>query len=175
MKIKIIDQSDAQRLYDFYHDNRLHLIPWEPERPESFYTFAYWDEQIRARDVEMLAGRAVFFIAVNDEGKMIASCNLTNIVHGVFQAGYLGYAVAREYEGKGVMKSLCQHVIHHAFDELKLNRIMANYLPRNERSGWLLESLGFEREGYAKRYLKIHGRWQDHVLMALVNPNSCDS
>ena len=175
MNIKISDRDDAQRLLDFYHENRTHLIPWEPERPDYFYTSEYWDEQIETREAEMLVGRALFFIALNDEGKMIASCNLTNIVHGVFQAGYLGYAVAKAYEGKGVMKSLCQHVIRHAFDELKLNRIMANYLPHNERSARLLESLGFEREGYARRYLKIHDRWQDHVLTALVNPNSSDN
>ena len=27
-----------------------------------------------------------------------------------------------------------------------------------------------EIEGYAKAYLNIAGRWQDHVLTALVNP-----
>lgn len=32
-----------------------------------------------------------------------------------------------------------------------------------------LEHLGFEREGYAKAYLNIGGRWQDHVLTALVS------
>lgn len=174
MKVKIIDQGDVQRMLDFYHENRSHLTPWEPERPDDFYTAAYWAQQIEVRKADMLAGRSVFFIAVNDEGKMIASCNLTNIVRGVFQAGYLGYAVAKDVEGKGVMKSLCQQVIHYGFNKLKLNRIMANYLPHNERSAWLLASLGFEREGYARRYLKIHGRWQDHVLTALVNANSCD-
>jgi ribosomal-protein-alanine N-acetyltransferase len=46
---------------------------------------------------------------------------------------------------------------------------MANYMPGNERSARLLERLGFEREGYAKAYLNIAGRWQDHVLTALVN------
>ena len=39
---------------------------------------------------------------------------------------------------------------------------------RNERSGRLLERLGFEKEGYAKRYLKIDGLWEDHVLTAKV-------
>jgi ribosomal-protein-alanine N-acetyltransferase len=33
----------------------------------------------------------------------------------------------------------------------------------------LLERLGFEREGRAKAYLNIDGRWQDHVLTALVS------
>jgi ribosomal-protein-alanine N-acetyltransferase len=46
---------------------------------------------------------------------------------------------------------------------------MANYMPANERSGKLLSRLGFEREGLAKRYLYINGRWEDHVLTALLN------
>ncbi|WP_416995596.1 hypothetical protein [Aeromonas salmonicida] len=38
------------------------------------------------------------------------------------------------------------------------------------RSGTLLEHLGFEREGYARDYLMINGRWKDHILTALINP-----
>lgn len=50
-----------------------------------------------------------------------------------------------------------------------MHRIMANYMPHNQRSGNLLTRLGFEREGYAKKYLLIDGTWQDHVLTALMN------
>lgn len=50
-----------------------------------------------------------------------------------------------------------------------MHRIMANYMPHNQRSGALLARLGFEREGYAKDYLLIDGKWQDHVLTALTN------
>jgi ribosomal-protein-alanine N-acetyltransferase len=38
------------------------------------------------------------------------------------------------------------------------------------RSERLLARLGFEREGYAKAYLKIAGQWQDMVLNSLINP-----
>lgn len=55
-----------------------------------------------------------------------------------------------------------------AFGELGLHRVMANYLPRNERSARLLERLGFEREGYVRRYLQIAGQWEDHVLTAKI-------
>jgi hypothetical protein len=33
----------------------------------------------------------------------------------------------------------------------------------------LLESVGFQRDGYARAYLRINGRWQDHVLFALLD------
>ncbi len=48
-----------------------------------------------------------------------------------------------------------------------IHRIMANYMPHNQRSGDLLARLGFEKEGYAKDYLLIDGEWRDHVLTAL--------
>jgi ribosomal-protein-alanine N-acetyltransferase len=48
---------------------------------------------------------------------------------------------------------------------------MANYMPENERSANLLKKLGFEREGFARSYLKIAGRWRDHVLNSLLNPD----
>ncbi|EFE23404.1 hypothetical protein EDWATA_01566, partial [Edwardsiella tarda ATCC 23685] len=46
-----------------------------------------------------------------------------------------------------------------------------NYMPHNQRSGALLQRLGFEKEGYAKNYLLINGKWQDHVLTALTTPD----
>ena len=56
------------------------------------------------------------------------------------------------------------------FSTLRFHRIIANYIPGNQRSQKTLNAVGFEREGYAKSYLKIAGKWQDHVLTALINP-----
>ena len=58
---------------------------------------------------------------------------------------------------------------------MRLHRIMANYRPENERSGRLLERLGFVRGGLRERYLFIDGAWRDHVLTALTNPDFDDA
>ena len=47
-----------------------------------------------------------------------------------------------------------------------LSRVEAACIPDNDRSLGLLEKAGFVREGYARRYLMIDGRWQDHVLLS---------
>ena len=44
----------------------------------------------------------------------------------------------------------------------------ANIQPGNERSIRLVESLGFECEGYSPRFLRINGRWRDHERWALL-------
>jgi len=53
--------------------------------------------------------------------------------------------------------------------ERGIHRIQANYLPINERSGFLLKRLGFVIEGYARDYLFINGKWSDHILTSITN------
>ncbi len=52
-----------------------------------------------------------------------------------------------------------------------MHRIAASYMPHNKRSEAVLKHMGFEREGFAKDYLLINGKWEDHILTALHNPN----
>jgi ribosomal-protein-alanine N-acetyltransferase len=58
-------------------------------------------------------------------------------------------------------------VIRLAFRSYKLHRLEANIQPGNHRSIALVRGLGFAREGYSPRYLKIGGRWRDHERWAL--------
>jgi ribosomal-protein-alanine N-acetyltransferase len=67
------------------------------------------------------------------------------------------------------MRESLQASISYVFSELRLHRIMANYMPFNRRSGGLLRRLGFVVEGYARDYLQINGAWEDHVLTSLTN------
>jgi ribosomal-protein-alanine N-acetyltransferase len=103
---------------------------------------------------------------------MLAGCNFTNIVRGPLQACYLGYSVDQAHQGQGLMREVVQAGIGYMFGAQGLHRIMANHMPSNVRSEKLLRALGFEREGYARAYLHIAGRWEDMVLNALLNPQS---
>ena len=60
-------------------------------------------------------------------------------------------------------------VMHDAFRRLKLHRLEANVQPANKASRALVRRLGFRREGYSPRYLKIAGRWRDHERWAITN------
>lgn len=171
MHIKMVGLEDAAGLSRFYTENYHHLKHWTPQFEDIFQTTAAWTARLLEREPEVAAGRAVFFIALDDDsGHILALCSLINIVRGPFQAAQISYAVGKMHEGKGIMRQLCLHVIRYGFNELKLKRIIANYLPANQRSARLLTRLGFEREGFARKYLYLNGKWEDHVLAALVNP-----
>ncbi|URL57400.1 ribosomal protein S5-alanine N-acetyltransferase [Luteibacter flocculans] len=167
--IRLLDVEEAELLRRYRVENREHLAPWEPLRSDSHYTLAGCQQAIEAGLEAARADRGYpFAVLTPDASEMIASFTLANVVRGVFQACHLGYGIGRRHEGQGLMYEALDAAIRYAFGPLDFHRVMANYMPRNDRSGRLLERLGFEKEGYAKRYLKIDGVWEDHVLTAKI-------
>lgn len=173
MEIRTISTDDAAFVADFYLRNEEHLRIWEPRRAEGYHSVDAWKVRLQEFEREYAEAKSAHFICFNPIAKdIVAICSLTNIIWGPFRACNMGYAVSERYQGQGLMKELCDDVIRYAFSELQLNRIMANYMPCNQRSEILLNRLGFVKEGLARNYLKINDRWEDHVLTSLVNPNN---
>lgn len=164
--------GDAALLLRYRSDNRAHLAPWEPRREPDYFTL----ENCRRTIVDGLEAARLdrayaFVVLAPDEQDILACFTLSNVVRGPFQACLLGYGIAADQQGRGLMHEALQAGLAWAFSDLDLHRVMANYMPRNERSARLLERLGFEREGYARRYLQIAGQWEDHVLTAKIRPD----
>ncbi|CAM5574003.1 GNAT family N-acetyltransferase [Rhodanobacter lindaniclasticus] len=168
-RIRLPESSDAVKLQRFRVDNRAHLAPWEPLREDSYYTLEHCAQAIADGQEAARLDRGYPFVVFDPaEENILASFTLANVVRGPFQACLLGYGTAASQQGRGLMHEALEAGLSWAFGELGLHRVMANYLPRNERSARLLERLGFEREGHARDYLRIAGRWEDHVLTAKI-------
>ena len=166
------DVGEAGLVLDYYLENRDHLCKWEPKRTDDFYTIETWQALLSENSSMVQSGTALKFLALNKaKNEVIGICSFTNIVHGIFQACNLGYSVSKKYEGLGYMTEILGATIEYMFDVVGLHRIMANYVPENSRSAAVLHRLGFEKEGFAKSYLKINGQWRDHVLASKLNPN----
>ncbi|MGV2290542.1 GNAT family N-acetyltransferase [Trinickia sp. YCB016] len=163
--------ADSEAVHAYHTANRAHLEPWEPARPAQFYTREAIETRLTSTVEQMAAGHALHLLLFErSEGQLIGDCNFTNIVRGPFEACHLGFALDARFEGRGLMQESLRAAIEFMFDRGGLHRVMANYRPENQRSARLLEKLGFEREGFARAYLKINGVWADHVLTSLINP-----
>lgn len=166
-------------MVDYCLRNRDHLGPWEPPRPDEYYTPRFWQQQISSSRAEFQRGHSVRSVLIRRDpraadggrsGPVIGVINLSQIIRGGFLAGIVGYSLDRDHEGQGLMGEGLETLIEYAFLDLGLHRVMANYRPENERSARVLERLGFEKEGFAKEYLYIDGAWRDHVLTSLIRP-----
>ena len=103
-----------------------------------------------------------------EDDALLGAVNLSEIVRGVFQSGYLGYYIGAPYQGQGYMTEALGLMLRLAFGGLRLRRIEANIQPGNLASLALVRRAGFRREGCSPRYLKVAGDWRDHERWALV-------
>ncbi|WP_296947575.1 GNAT family N-acetyltransferase [uncultured Massilia sp.] len=174
--------ASAPLLQAYRIANRAHLASWEPARTPADFTLEAARARLERSLAEARAGSALHFLAfaradaddAGDDGgdgaALLATCSFTNIVRGPFQACHLGFSVAAHRQGTGLMHEVAATAIAHMFAHEGLHRIMACHMPANARSAALLGRLGFVREGLARSYLRIAGRWEDMVLTSLVNP-----
>ncbi|MEJ1932949.1 GNAT family N-acetyltransferase, partial [Nostoc sp. NIES-2111] len=128
--------------------------------------------QVENNCLEFIHGQSVklFIFPKKQPTKIIGTINFSNFVKGAAHFCYVGYSLAEAEQGKGYMTESLKAATDYVFQELNLHRVMANYMPHNQRSGNVLKRLGFVVEGYARDYLLINGKWQDHILTSLTNP-----
>ena len=85
--------------------------------------------------------------------------------------GHLGYWLAREYNGKGIMTKSVRELIEIGFEYYKLNRIDIRCAEDNSRSRAIPERLGFKNEGIIRQAEKLSDRYVDHVVYGLLKEN----
>ncbi|MGL5007742.1 MAG: ribosomal protein S5-alanine N-acetyltransferase [Plesiomonas sp.] len=174
--VRLAHEKDAVKIAEYYCHNRDYLQPWEPKRDAGHFTVSGWNARLSLISEYHRQGAAFSFLLLDQtESHVLGVINYSNIIRGVFQACYLGYSLGKQFVGKGLMYEALKESNRYMLEKQQLHRIMANYMPHNQRSGNLLARLGFEREGYAKEYLLINGVWQDHVMTALTHRSRKDS
>ena len=84
-----------------------------------------------------------------------------------YHADEIGYWLAKPLRGKGIMSKVVRSYCNYLFESRPdLARIEAKVFPFNPASVRLLEKIGFEREGYAKKLKQKKGEYLDCVLLA---------
>ncbi len=150
--------------------SREHLRPWEPEWSRDELTRASFRRRLRYyhKDIREEVGYA-FFIFRSRDDQLLGGLTISNIRRGVTQAASIGYWIGLPHAGHGYMTAAVRQASNFVFSGLRLHRIEAACLQNNFASMAVLERNGFQREGLARKYLKIDGRWQDHILFALLS------
>lgn len=111
---------------------------------------------------------AGFLVKRIGDGAICGVINLNIITYEALCSAYMSYfGVAGQVE-QGYMKEGLSQVVGHAFDELGLHRLEANIQPGNLASIALVQSVGFQYEGYSPRMMKINGEWCDHERWAIL-------
>ena len=99
----------------------------------------------------------VWSITAKGSGKIIGSVGLEPDKRrpGV-SSRELGYALAREYWGKGVMTEAARAIIDFAFEVCKLDVVAVCTSPVNRRSQSVIQKCGFTYEGTERRCYRTY-------------------
>jgi len=164
VRLRPVTLTDAAALADALTRSRAYMRPWEPARPEAFYTEDGQRERLAGVLAERDAGRSMPWVLADEQDRAVGGFNLNNIVLGPFRSSTLGYWVDVEYAGRGLATTAVRRICELARDGLGLHRVEAGTLLHNVASQRVLAKCGFEEYGMAPRCLYIDGEWRDHRM-----------
>jgi ribosomal-protein-alanine N-acetyltransferase len=160
--------------------NRAFLEPWEPRPAPGLDAFspAYFRRYLATSNSEQMqrllicehaAGAAVAAPAVvPNAAPIVGHIGISRAIPGPPGTAYVGYWLAQDATGRGIMTEALALALDVAFDDMGLRRVEANIQPTNAASLRLVDRLGFRREGYSPQYMQIAGEWRDHVRTAIL-------
>lgn len=167
--LKMLDEGGAKEVAKYYKRNRNFLKKWESIKRDDFFTEEYHRMLLSLEKEEIENGqRLKLWIYLKESDVLIGFINFGNIIRGSFESSYLGYKLDDSMRNNGYMTEALTKALDYYFNVLKLHRAEVNIMPANLSSIRVVEKLGFQREGMARKYLKINGEWEDHVHYSLL-------
>jgi [ribosomal protein S5]-alanine N-acetyltransferase len=169
--IRPLGLDDIEECLDFQVRNRTFFEAFAMERPSDFYTVEGQQTLIK-RKIEAAQNDTDYYFGIflQTTGALIGTMQLFQVLRGSLQSAYIGYFLDKEHNGKGYTTEAVKLLVKFGFEELKLHRIEAGVMPHNIGSLRVLDKAGFEKEGIARKNVRINGKWEDHQVLAIINP-----
>jgi [ribosomal protein S5]-alanine N-acetyltransferase len=163
--VRPLTGTDAALLAGLYVSQRGFMAPFDPVRPESFYTVDGQRGELELLEHERSGDRLYRFL-IEADAEPAGTVSVSRITRGPSQNAGLGYWVSQELNGRGVATAAIGLVCEWGFGEAGLHRLEAATLVSNVGSQKVLRRNDFVEVGLSPRYLKIAGEWRDHLLFA---------
>ncbi|MGZ9585854.1 GNAT family N-acetyltransferase [Paenibacillus marinisediminis] len=164
--------SDAEELLLLQNKNRSFFSNYSMTRPANYWSLEAQQELIVKREQNKQKDIEYYFgIYKENDHKLIGTISLFQVMRGNLQSALIGYFLDQEHNGKGFATESAKSIVKYAFETLNLHRIEAGVQPHNIGSIRVLEKAGFHKEGIAIKNVKINGIWEDHQVLAILNPN----
>ncbi|UFU00656.1 GNAT family N-acetyltransferase [Radiobacillus kanasensis] len=170
--LRSFTKEDAPFLLKLELENQAFFEKYSMARMEDFYTLDGQKERINYKREKQIEDQEYFYgIFLQENDELIGVINLFQVMRGSLQSAFIGYFLDKAHNGKGYTTEAVQLITENAFQELKLHRIEAGVMPHNIGSIRVLEKSGYHKEGIARSNVKINENWEDHQVLAIINPN----
>jgi ribosomal-protein-serine acetyltransferase len=164
-ELRLLEERHADEMFAAIERNREHLRQWLPW-VDATQTAADGLAFIRS-SLEMFAAQQGFTAAIWHRER-VAGVIGTHRIDWRNRRAELGYWLAREFQGRGLITDACRLAITHLFDEMDLHRVEIRCAAENAKSNAVPRRLGFKLEGTHREAELLNGRYRDLLIYAML-------
>ncbi len=164
LMLRPLGERDIPALFQIFSDPEVMRYwstpPWDSE--EEALKLVLRDQSAMAQGDYLRLG-----LELQTSGELIGHCCLFSFSEQSKRCE-IGYGMARQHWGHGLMHEALTALVEHAFETLQMNRIEADIDPRNTGSANSLTRLGFIKEGFLRERWIVDGVVSDTGLYGLI-------
>lgn len=165
LQLKLLQEHDAQELFTVMMGSKESLREWLP----------FIDSNEVVEDTLQFIRSTMKQFSANDgfQTAIVYEDNIVGVIgfhHINWQnkSTSIGYWLAKDYEGLGIMTKSVHKLMDHAFNDLKLKRIEIRAAIENKRSRAIPERIGMTLEGISRQSEWLYDHFVDHAVYSIL-------
>jgi ribosomal-protein-serine acetyltransferase len=161
-----IGVGDAEEIFFIVDRDRGYLREWLPwvDKTVSVKDILHFIEQAQ----KQFDKKTGLIICIRSQGK-IAGLIGFNFFDWNNRSTLLGYWLAQDQQGQGIMTRSCALLLNYAFTELSLNRVEIRCAVENKKSRAIPERLGFKNERTIRNGERLKDQVVDLIVYVILN------
>ena len=164
LELRLLQPADAPALFALVDANRRSLrtwLPWVDATTKLAHSQKFIAEALRDREKTRAFASGIWSSA------QLVGVIWHNRIDWAARVAFPAYWLVPAAEGRGIMRAACQAVIHHAFTQLRVDRVIVAVATENHRAAALVRRLGFTQISTLKKAERLHDRFVDHHIYSL--------
>jgi len=157
--------ENSDEVFRVVMDNYDHLYQWSPWLDKN-YTLERAREFAKICHKHFLEKTSIP-LCIKLNGQIVGGTGF-NSFSWEYKTTEIGYWLAKDFGGRGIVTKSCWTLLKYAFENLKLNRVVIKCVPTNRKSRKIPESLGFTNEGIERQGGRHHGKFVDFVVYSML-------
>lgn len=165
IELQLLEKRHKEELYELVDQNREHLREWLP-----------WVDNMKSAEdyneifpmwLHRFADGNGFEAGIRYKGKLVGMLGVHEINWNK-RATSLGYYLAEEAGGKGIMTKSVTAVLRYLFEDLKLNKVEIHCGVDNDRSRGIPIRLGFKLDGVMRDGEWLYDHFHDMAVYSML-------
>nr|WP_276531916.1 GNAT family N-acetyltransferase [Brevibacillus invocatus] len=144
IKIELVAQDDATKLFEFECQNRVFFEKWVPTRGEAYYEFDSFCHILSNLLQDQAEGKDYFHLIRDEHGTILGRINIVDIqVIDSVKSGHIGYRIGESHRGRGIASDAVRLLVQKAVEEYYITLLYAKTTMNNLASQKVLEKNHF--------------------------------